>query len=330
MLSSVEATRSRYRGFGKERLGWYLKNGARAAYKELVNAARHRPAIEGRPVVILFSQRSGSTWLLELLRSLDGLTTFQDPVLERNSFHYARFFGFPQRHYYYEREDLEAALPYLRQVLELRRVASLDLDGVPRERNARARAVVKVSNAPWTDAFWRTHFDAQVFRLMRHPVLAARSQMRFFRMPMHLACSLDAPTVRARLDKAQLAICQGALASGDEMRIRLCEIFLENLPAFGPNPEPTPQIHYEHLLARKFDALEFASAIDPDWRARFEARFDRPSRSSTDGKVVGNVRGVDLSADEAAFFGECVAVFRAEAFMPVWTGTDDAVDGRAP
>ncbi|MDF2235898.1 hypothetical protein P2H44_25385 [Albimonas sp. CAU 1670] len=326
---SLDDRRARYRGFGKERPQWYLKNGSRALYKEVVTRLRPRPQVAGRPIVILFTQRSGSTWLVELLRTLEGMVSLQDPILERNSFHYARLYGFPQRHYYYQPEDLAAATPFLRRVLELRRVAALDLDEVPHDRAARVRPVIKVSNAPWSDAYWRETFDAEVFRLMRHPVLAARSQMKFFRMPMHLDYSLGFPAVQERLSADQLAVCKAALASGDEKRQRICEVFLENLPAFGPAPAPTPLIHYEDLIARNFEALDFVASVDPDWRAKFEASFDRPSRSSTGGKVVGKTRRAELDAEEAAVFADCVAAFQAEAFLPIWSGEPEAA-GAAP
>lgn len=315
----MTARREAYRGFGRERPRWYLRNGLRALYKEAATAVRPLPRVVGRPVVILFSQRSGSTWLVELLRALDGFVTLQDPILERNSFHYARLYGFPQRHYYYDAEDLEAAAPFLADALALRRTACLDLDGLPASRETEVRVVAKVSNAPWTDDFWRDRFGAEVFRLLRHPVHAARSQMKFFRMPLHLDWSLSTATVQRRLSPEQMKVCRAALASGDEKRIRICEVFLENLPAFGPEPAPTPLIRYEDLVARDFGALAFAGAVDPDWRAKFEREFDRPSRSTTDGAVT--VRGAGpapLDPAEAEVFEDCVAAFGAESLARRW------------
>jgi len=316
----LKRSRDYYRGFGQERFSWYFGLGVRAAIKEAQAATFARPKEIRSPIVILFPQRSGSTWLVELLRALHDVVTIQDPVLERNAFLYARAYGFPMRHYYYERDELDQAVPYLKDVLRLKRGAPLDMERRRSAPNAPLQPVVKVSNAPWSEAFWAETFGADVFRLLRHPVHTARSQMRFFRMPMHLDHSLASPTVRARLGAEQIAFLEKTWAAGDEKRIRICEVFLENLPAYDPAPGAPPLIHYEDLVARDFHALEFVGRLDPAWREKFEERFDQPSRSTTGGEVTvaGGRKSKPMDEAERDTFEACAELFGAGALAERW------------
>lgn len=259
----------------------------------MIRNRRYRHITHEPPTLIGFVQRSGSTWLLELLSHFPQFLTVSDPLLSRNS----------------PREDLPL---WMITPADARR-AYLYLHHALRFSACRApvigshdasRPIVKLANAHWQLHRIASGFGTKPMFLLRHPIDIARSQINHWNMPLTAPRELN----RLRhLTAEQYKIASTYLNSGNAFKMRIAEIMIELQPIID-QPEAFDLIHYEALRNREFSGL--SGLLSSAQIERLSNVTAKPSRTTQEKNTLELRR--PHSGSEQEVFNKIAAQFEPE------------------
>lgn len=318
-LKKASQRTRKHQAFGEAGVYWYAKNLIRLMLKELKYSVIKTPRHFSSPLVILFEPRSGSTWLVEMLSSLNGFVIAQDPLIERNGFAYAARYGYSLRPMYFNSDEMTEVKPYLDDIFSLKRGGCLSLDsaGLLTE-NPVSTTVVKFANTPWVAQWFRHHYDANVIALVRDPISTIRSQMNFFRTQQKLEYCLQHSEVLATLPKSAIDLMHRAVGR-DEFTARLITLFVRWYPLFDDKGCGTRVVRYEDLLAGKLASLDFLEGLQDDWAEVLLQNALKPSRSTAiELGSIGSKKSFERTSQEQRALETVAAAFGAESTLERW------------
>ena len=263
---------------------WHLRNHLRQRLNVMANRRfaghdRHPPQFIG------FVQRSGSTWLLELLSTQPNIIPIADPLLARNlpPNQLPRWLLTPQ--------DLAQAQPHLARTVNFTKCAVTISQPQLAQPSRPLRHVVNLANAHWVLPELAASYQRKPFFLLRHPIDVARSQLNHWNMPLQLPTQLPRLQAAGLLSPRALKILTALVATNDPFKHRMAEIFAELAPVLK-QPEQFHLIYYEDLRQGRFDALKL---FDKNFTPPAKTVINSPSKTTQANNTLTN--GVSKHCD---------------------------------
>lgn len=249
-------------------------------------------------IFIFSTPRSGSTFLMELLQSQDGVKVFNEP-LNLNYKVTCRELDIYDWETLTTLADREAVFGKFFHRLRDNKIPEMNRPFYRKQaRFITRRNVFKVLHGgedmiPW----FEQEFGAKIIVLVRHPIPTALSHKYYPRLPYYL----HQPAIRKVLTQKQIALTQDILEQGTHLERGVVNWCLQNVHALALDFDPNwAIISYEDLTVFPHPAAEFLrEKVELSPFRDLDSLVSQPSRSTSqsDTETKSFFENLDNSTD---------------------------------